>query len=406
MRREIHKHTPMEGPVPPGLPRKARWNSPLHFLMRQLVGCLLFVVGIVWIPYAWNARLADRWFGGDARLQTQLAAGVDFWMREGLDRSDFTTGSKQFDGEWLYGTYVMAAMGFGQMAQQHPHQKEFYLQRMEYAIDQGLSDRVRAFDLERWKTDPLQTLETHEGHAAYLGYLNLAMGFHRQLNTDSKFKALNDQISTALRRRVEASPSLLLESYPRETYLVDNCAVIASIAVNGKLNQWEDDLPSRWIARCRQQYIDPASGLLVQAVHGRNGRALTYPRASGTTLGLYFLSFMNQRLSGELQTAVSKLTDPLCGFAFVREYPRTVHGKNGDIDSGMVLFGYGLSSTGFALGGARIHGDRDGFKHLYATAHAAGGPLDKNGRFHFVTGASLGDAILFAMLTAMPEGVE
>jgi hypothetical protein len=30
------------------------------------------------IPYAWNARLADRWFEGDVRLQIELAAGVDF----------------------------------------------------------------------------------------------------------------------------------------------------------------------------------------------------------------------------------------------------------------------------------------------------------------------------------------
>jgi hypothetical protein len=47
----------------------------------------------------------------------------------------------------------MAAMGFGQMALQHPNEKDFYLQRMEVAIDQALSDPVRAFDTERWKTE-------------------------------------------------------------------------------------------------------------------------------------------------------------------------------------------------------------------------------------------------------------
>lgn len=372
-----------------------------RILLRQLVSCTLFLVGIAWIPYAWNARLAERWFAGDAELQTKLANGVEYWMRKGLDRDHFTTGSKQFDGEWLYGTYVMAAMGFGQMAAAHPEHKDHYLALMEDAIDEVLSDRVRLFDQERWKSDPLETLDTDEGHAAYLGYLNLAMGFHRLLDPASKFAERNDRISAALRRRIEASPTLMLESYPHETYPVDNCAVIASVALNGK-----SDLPQRWADHTRQRFIDPKSGLLVQSINGKTGRLYSYPRGSGTTLGLYFLSFMDVDLSEDLYTAVKQeLAGTVCGFGLVREYPKAVRGQHGDIDSGAVIFGYGLSPTGFAIGGARIHGDGGYFKHLYATANAAGAPLQSKERFNFVTGASLGDAILFAMLTAQPGGI-
>ncbi len=197
---------------------------------RQIVGCILFVAGMAWIPYAWHSRLAERWFSGDAELQAKLANSMEHWMREGLDRNSFTTGSKQFDGEWLYGTYVMAAMGFGQMALEQPENKIRYLALMEEAIGEVLSDRVR-------------------------------------------------------------------------------------------------------------------------------------------------------------------------------EYPKAIRRQNGDIDSGAVIFGYGLSPTGFALGGARLHNDPNYFKHLYATANAAGAPLQTKERFSFVTGASLGDAILFAMLTAHPGGI-
>ncbi|VGO17057.1 hypothetical protein PDESU_05651 [Pontiella desulfatans] len=377
-----------------------------RLLLRQLVGCALFLAGIAWIPYAWHSRLADRWYGGDAELQSKLANGVEFWMREGLDRDDFATGSKLFDGEWLYGTYVMAAIGFGQLAAQQPENKEHYLALMEEAIDEVLSDRVRQFDIEMWKSDPLETLDTKDGHAAYLGYVNLAMGLHRHLNPDSKFADLNDRISAALRRRIETSPTLLLESYPHETYPVDNCAVIASVVLNGRLNNIGfDDLAGRWAGRCRRKYMEPKSGLLFQAVNGKTGAIYDFPRGSGTTLGLFFLSFMDPHLSEDLYQAVkNELAGNVCGFGLVREYARGVHGQNGDIDSGAVIFGYGLSPTGFALGGARIHGDRDYFKHLYATAHAAGAPLQTRERFNFVTGASLGDAILFAMLTAQPGG--
>ncbi|MDF7800374.1 hypothetical protein P4C99_12930 [Pontiellaceae bacterium B1224] len=372
------------------------------FMIRQLVGCLLFLAGIAWMPYAWNARLADRWFTGDPVLQTKLANGIEAWMQDGLDRDDFTTGSKHFDGEWLYGTYVMAAMGFGQMALEQPEHREHFCALMEQAIDEVLSDRVRAFDSERWKSDPVESLDTDEGHAAYLGYLNLAMGFHRRLNPDSKFTELNDRISAALCRRIEASPTLLLESYPRETYPVDNCAVIASVALNGA-----GDLPQRWADRCRRHFTDPRSGLLHQSINGWTGQLTDFPRGSGTTLGLYFLSFMDMDLSSELFNAVkTQLTGNICGFGLVREYPRYIHGQNGDIDSGAVIFGYGLSPTGFALGGTRIHGDSNYFKHLYATANAAGAPLQTGKQFNFVTGASLGDAILFAMLTAQPGGIQ
>jgi len=371
-------------------------------IIRQLVGGVLFIVGIAWLPYAWHARLAERWYGGDPELQTKLGNGLAVWMSDGLDRDDFTTGSKQFDGEWLYGTYVMAAMGFGQLAMEQPEQRGRWLVLMEEAIDQVLSDRVRAFDTERWGSDALETLDTDEGHAAYLGYVNLAMGFHRLLKPDSKFAELNDDITEALRRRIAGSPIMMIESYPHETYPVDNCAVIASVAING-----DKHLGTRWAAQCRAKYIDAYSGLLYQSVERQRGLPYDYPRGSGTTLGLYFLSFMDPELSGELYDAVKKeLAGSVFGFGLVREYPRAVKGQNGDIDSGAVIFGYGLSPTGFALGGARIHGDRDYFKHLYATAHAAGAPLETDTRFSFVTGASLGDAILFAMLTAQPGGIE
>ena len=130
-----------------------------RFLVRQTVACLLFLIGISWLPYAWHSRLAERWFAGDAELQIKLANGVEYWMRAGLDRDHFTTGSKQFDGEWLYGTYVMAALGFGQMAVHHPEDREHYLSLMEEAIGEVLSDRVRQFDIEQWKSDPLKTKE-------------------------------------------------------------------------------------------------------------------------------------------------------------------------------------------------------------------------------------------------------
>ena len=376
------------------------WKKPIILLG-------LFLLGIVWIPAAWNGRWAERWFNSEEQLQSELANGVAEWMESGLSREDFTTGSEQFDGEWLYGTYSMAAMGFGQCALTYPEQRERYLDLMEQAIHEMLSTRVRQFDVERWGNDPLDSLETSDGHAAYLGYMNLAMGFHVLLDPDSPFAVLNDRISNALRRRVEKSPTLLIESYPHETYPVDNCAVIASIALNDRVHgEPRSGLVDAWIARCRERYVDPSSGLLYQSLDGYSGRPYGAPRGSGTTLGLYFLSYMDMPLTQDLYVAVKKqLSRTICGFGFMREYPAGLRGQ-GDIDSGLVIFGLGLSPTGFALGGARICDDAKTFRALYATAHAAGAPFRSDDALHYVTGASLGDAILFAMLTAPKNGIE
>ena len=85
----------------------------------------------------------------------------------------------------------------------------------------------------------------------------------------------------------------------------------------------------------------------------------------------------------------------------MREYPPG-EGGPGDIDSGPVILGIGFSSTGFALAGARTFGDRERFQSLYRTAYLIGSPLERGGLRNYVCGGPLGNAILFAMLTARP----
>ena len=95
------------------------------------------------------------------------------------------------------------------------------------------------------------------------------------------------------------------------------------------------------------------------------------------------------------------LESSLFNFGAIREYP---HGENGisDIDSGPIIFGYGFSATGFTIGAARAYGDQPLYARLYSSAVLAGAPSLRDGRLDFLTGGSLGNAILFAMLTTVP----
>lgn len=371
-------------------------------LVRGLVGAGLLLLGMALVPHRWCAREASAWYAGDRALQQRLASGVERWIEGDLSVRHFNTGVAQFDGEWLFGTYLMAGLGFGQTALARPEWKAHHTELMALCIDRLLTPEVRAFDRAAWQNDPLDTLDGPGDHGAYLGYLNLLLSLHRRLAPDSRHAALNDRITAALARRLDASPLLLLHSYPNEVYPVDNCAAIGSLALYDRATGADHRvLLQRWIERCRARYVDPKTGLLLQCVDPGTGRPADHPRGSGTCLGLYFLSFADRAFSRELYRAVDReLSGTWLGFGGVREYPRTVRNGRGDIDSGPIVFGFGLSATGFALGGARLHGDPAQFARLYSTAYLCGAPYDRDERRGYITGGPLGDAILFAMLTA------
>ena len=373
---------------------------------RAAVGALLFLGGVSFLPYRWCSRGADDWYAGNRELQIRLGRAAEAHVRKGLTRLNFDTGSAQFNGEWLFGTYLMAGLGFGQTALEHPELRPKHLALMRLCIERLLSPEVRAFDRESWRSDPLESLDGDAGHAAYLGYLNLLLSHHRLLAPQSEYAALNDRITAALVRRFEQSPIRLIESYPQEVYPVDNCAAIGSIGLHARATGADrGEFLGRWAAHLRGHCVDRQTGLLYQCVDPSSGKPVDYPRGSGTCLGLYFLSFADSRLSRDMFTAVRReLVRPVFGFGGIREYPASVRGEAGDIDAGPVVLGFGLSATGFGIAGCRIHGDADCFRRLYATACAWGAPYATEGRLTFVTGGPLGDAILFAMLTAQPAG--
>jgi hypothetical protein len=243
------------------------------------------------------------------------------------------------------------------------------------------------------------------GHVAYLGYAGLALGLHRLVAPAvTRFDARHDAIVAALARRFAASPAGLVETYPSETYPVDNTAALGALALHAKATH---TAPSPSLARgleaIRVHAIQLDSGLLAQAVDASTASPRDPGRGSGTALAAYFLAFSDHALSASLYRAVHReLFRTVIGFGALLEHPASCETCAGrvDIDSGPVVAGFGVSATGFAIGASRANDDRDAFASLYATAHLFGAPFDEGGARTFATGGPLGDAILFAMLTA------
>jgi hypothetical protein len=344
---------------------------------------------------------AAEWYRGSPERARTLGTAVGRDVA-GLGATSFTTGSRRFDAEWRFGSAVMAALGFGQTALEHAELRAWALSEMDRALDRALA--CRDFDTEAWGEDALRALDGERGHAALLGYLNLALSVRRFVQPNSRFSPTNDHFTEALARRFEASPIGLVETYPGERYPVDNTSGIASIALHDRaLGAPPRPLVARWLARLEADSVDSASGLLFQAVDAR-GHAADRGRASGTALAAYFLSFADVRASRALFRALRQnAAGTVLGFGVVSEYASHGDAGHGDIDSGPLVFGWSISAMGFSISGCRIHRDAACFTELYRAIDLFGAPYRRADELRFVSGGPLGNAILFAMLTALPS---
>ncbi len=361
---------------------------------RALVALLAFVLGVATVPHRVCERDAARWFDGDPHRTDALANGVARWTAQEIEPSGFHIGEARFDGEWLFVTYAMAALGFGQLALDREDIKPPSLARMEHCLDVLLDPRLRIFDRAAWGEDALDdaALAGNKGHIGVLGYVGLALALHRQLRPESRFVARETAVIAAIERRFSAGEPALVPTFPDQVYPADNAAALAALAVHGR----SAHLPAGLAALRRA--IDPQTALLGQTLSGR-------ARASGTALAAYFLAFADPALSLTLFRALeARQFRTVLGFGGMLEVPTGTRPAALSDDTGPVILGFGVAATGFAIGAARALRDRERFTALCATAHLFGGPLDEDGTRTYALGGPLGDAVLFAMLTAPRAG--
>ena len=121
-------------------------------------------------------------------------------------------------------------------------------------------------------------------------------------------------------------------------------------------------------------------------------------------MAAYALLYAEPELSAELWHALASGGERrVLGHAAIREYAPGWRGM-GDIDSGPVILGMGVSSTGFGVAGARAHGEERVYRGILRTATLFGLPARRHGGRWFLTGGAIGNAIMLAMLTAPVVG--
>ena len=380
--------------------------SPRRPLGSRVLVALAFVLGATAAPWLGLSVDATETFASassdDAlarrryvvrRIMEELVAPDEIGVEGPLER-----------GEYALATYAMAAYAVAQIALDAPGTREESRSVLERIIAQLQTARIRRFDTVQWGEDPLDSLGADRGHAAYLGQLNLVLGAYRAIGGDGRHDLLHQEVTEAIARRMRARPHRHFETYPGETYTMDNVVAAASLVVADRVRGGDHAaLVAEYVAYTRERLLDPSSGLVVFALDNLTGEPVGRARGSGAGWLGYFLPMVDGRFAQEqFQALRASLVERVGPFAGVREYQLDDPGAGfGDTDSGPVL-GWGVSATGFAVAGARVHGDETLYSALLSSIELAGITVDDASERRYLSASLLGDAVILAMKTARP----
>jgi hypothetical protein len=162
-------------------------------------------------------------------------------------------------------------------------------------------------------------------------------------------------------------------------------------------------LIAEWVAYTRAHLLDPTTGLIVFGVDEATGAPLQRGRGSAAGWASFFLPMIDLAFAREQWArAREHLAGRVGPFAGLREYhPDDPSAGPGDIDSGPVVV-WGVSATGFAMAGARRHGDARLLGGLMSLSELFGISVDEGDERRYRAAPLLGEAILLCMKTARP----
>ncbi|MBX7098081.1 MAG: hypothetical protein K1X89_10235 [Myxococcaceae bacterium] len=296
-----------------------------------------------------------------------------------------------FSDEWRLVTVSATALAATNLVFRHALPRDQALRLVEQLADRALSPEARAFDTRAHGHDALETLAGEAGHAGYLGHLGLVLGAECALG-GTRHRATLERVGEALARRHQAAESGLIETYPGLTWIPDNAASLAAVALAERCAGADAPVARAVLARWPK---DRATGLFLFRPEGG-------VRASGAAWNGLYLPLVEPRVASEQDALARQAFEvelPLGATAW-REYPRGVDGE-GDVDSGPLVFGLSPAGTGFAMAGAAARGDRATLERLLRTAEAAGITVPFGGR-NYLLAPLVGDATVLAARTATP----
>lgn len=313
----------------------------------------------------------------------------------------------QFQGEWALYSCSMLSAALTNIALIFPETKDESLAYIDSLINIVLSKEIRQYDTDRWGEDPLETLDGNKSHISYLSHLAWMISGFKHLGGDGKFDSLYDTLCETMNRRITASPTLNLETYPGECiYIPDMLVAIVALENYSRQNGGKyHQTVHAWLDYIQEYWIDESSGLLASMVPVHEYSVVRYPiKGSYSALNCYYLTFIDENFARSQYLKLKEnflQTKPFTGFK------ENIYGSSWlgfDIDAGPIIFNLSPTGTAFGIGPATYFKDSLIRTGLLRTAEIAGSTISSDNKSHYLLAniVLVGESITLAMRTASP----
>ena len=240
-------------------------------------------------------------------------------------------------------------------------------------------------------------------------YLYLGLRYRESTGRKDEDRWLH-KVARALARDFERAP--IRPSYRDMYYVSDNLSALAALRRYDRLfkTHLSRRPVERFLREIRLHYLHPATGMICTYVDPRVKGSASGPRGIGVMYGQIFLAEVDERFARDQwdrarqyfirplsEVFLQYLKDIPLGyylsafgrdFRVSREHPDIpesglVEKNTPDGDSGPVVFGVGVSATGFAVAAARKMEDHEVAQHIEDAAVFLGGPRWEEDRLYY-----------------------
>ena len=313
---------------------------------------------------------------------------------------------EQFQGEWALYSCSMYSAALVNIAKIYPETRDDALPVIDSLITAVMSPEMRRYDTLRWGEDPLESLDGDESHISYISHLAWMISGYKAIGGDGRYDKMYHRLCSTMNRRLLASSTLNLETYPSEyIYVPDN--LVAYVALSNYSHQYGGKYWStvyNWMEMMGKECVDEKTGLIPSLMDGEVRHNWLPVKGSYSALNCYYLTFIDEEFArdqyGKLKAHFLQ-KHPVAG---MKEYydRRCLLGM--DIDAGPILFNLSPTGTAFSVGPVTYFKDEDVRTRFLRTAELAGSTVSFKGKRHYLLAnvALVGEAIMLAMRTAVP----
>jgi hypothetical protein len=371
----------------------------------------LLLLSFVAVCLALSAKAAT-----DAALQNaqdRLREQFDRWLQEPNDYQKRAVAECSVFPEGEIYPFALPALGYCNLVRSDSRLKTAAGNNVPKLIELLIPATVRRV---RPPGGDLMQLAAYDRQGTFLATLNIVLGSYTQIAPNNKYKALHAHISRLLYRAMEDLGGMPLESYPEYTWYFDSIMALVSLRLfedaNG-LPRRSDSLLQKHLQWRDRHASDKATDLPIAYKGG-------LPRGCDLSMQICLLANLDQEAARKLYTGY--VNHHWTDYGVVAGFTEWPKGRGllmtGDIDSGPLFLGIGMTATGVGLGSALVMKDFEKVSRLAGQlgtlptlVRSLSGPqVSTTSLFDgavpvnpdYLTGFLYGDAVLFYAVTCNP----